>query len=109
LNIDPVPFNPTGDCEPGGIYFAREHILAFLNYGLWLRKVTLPDDAQVYENPRKPRKWKADKVILGERERITVDVIKRLFEEGANKQTGLSSNNLNVYYYYIVHNLLKTN
>ena len=21
-NEDPLPFNPTGDCEPGGIYFA---------------------------------------------------------------------------------------
>jgi len=42
LNVDPKPFNPCGNCEPGGIYFSREDILAFLGYGPWIRKVTLP-------------------------------------------------------------------
>ena len=51
LNVDPKPFNPNGNCEPGGIYFSREDILAFLGYGPWIRKVTLPKDALVYENP----------------------------------------------------------
>jgi hypothetical protein len=77
VNIDIVPFNPSGDCKPGDIYFAREDIFAFLSYGPWIRKVTLPEDAQVYENPGTPRKWKADKVILGEREKINdVNIIK---------------------------------
>jgi len=84
LNIDPIEFNPSGDCEPGGIYFSRKDIFAFINYGPWIRKVTLPKDAKIYENPGKPKKWKADKVILGEREEITVEVIKRLINEGAN-------------------------
>ena len=84
LNVDPEPFNPSGDCEPGGIYFAREDIFAFLNYGPWIREVVIPEDAQVYENPGKPKKWKADKVILRERERININVIKRLIKEGAN-------------------------
>ena len=84
LNIDPIEFNPSGDCEPGGIYFAKEDILYFLDYGPWIRKVTLPEDAQIYENPGEPKKWKADKVILGEREKITVEVIKRLIDEGAD-------------------------
>jgi len=39
LNEDPRPFNPSGDCEPGGIYFAREDILAFLSYGPWIRQL----------------------------------------------------------------------
>jgi hypothetical protein len=84
LNIDPVPFDPSGDCMPGGIYFSREDILSFLDYGPWIRKVTIPEDAQLYENPGEPKKWKADRVILGERERITIEVIKRLIEEGAS-------------------------
>ncbi|MDD4081769.1 MAG: ankyrin repeat domain-containing protein [Sphaerochaetaceae bacterium] len=84
LNIDPIKFNPRGNCSPGGIYFSREDILAFLDYGPWIRKVTLPDDAQVYENPGKPRKWKTDKVILGKKEKITAKVIKRLIDEGAD-------------------------
>jgi ankyrin repeat protein len=84
LNIDIQKFNPSGDCKPGGIYFSREDILAFLGYGPWIRKVTIPEDAQVYENPGNPKKWKADKVILEERERINVKVIRRLINEGSD-------------------------
>jgi hypothetical protein len=84
LNVDILPFNPSGNCEPGGIYFTREDILAFLNYGPWIREVIIPEDAQVYENPSSLKKWKADKVILGERRRITVDVVRELIKEGAN-------------------------
>jgi len=87
LNIDPIEFNPSGDCKPGGIYFSREDILAFLGYGFWIRKVTIPEDAKIYENPGKPKKWKADKVILGEREEINLEVIKRVIDEGANPIT----------------------
>jgi len=84
LNIDNIEFKPFGNCLSGGIYFSREDILAFLDYGPWIRKVTLPEDARVYENPGKPRKWKADRIILGEREEINLEVIKRLIDEGAN-------------------------
>ncbi|MDD4081772.1 MAG: ankyrin repeat domain-containing protein [Sphaerochaetaceae bacterium] len=87
LNIDPKEFNPSGDCSPGGIYFSREDILAFLNCGIWIRKVTLPEDARVYENPSYPKKWKADRVILGKKEKITIKVIKRLIDEGADPKT----------------------
>ena len=83
LNIDILPFNPSGDCQSGGIYFSKEDILSFLGYGPWIRKVTIPNDAQVYENPGKPKKWKADKVILGRKKKITVKVIEELIKEGA--------------------------
>ena len=84
LNVDVLKFNPVGDCEPGGIYFSREDILAFLEYGPWIRKVIIPEDAQVYENPEYPKKWKANKVILEKRRKITAKVIKELIEEGAD-------------------------
>jgi len=84
LNIDPLKFRPYGNCEPGGIYFSREDIFTFLDWGPWIRKVTLPEDAQIYENPGKPKKWKADKVILGKKEKINLKVIKRLIDEGAD-------------------------
>jgi hypothetical protein len=84
LNVDVLPFNPSGDCESGGIYFARKDILAFLDCGPWIRKVTIPEDAKVYENPGSPKKWKADKVILGRRSKITTKKIKQLIEEGAD-------------------------
>ena len=84
LNEDPLPFNPSGNCEPGGIYFSREDILAFLDYGPWIRKVTIPEGEPIYENPGSPKKWKAKRVILGPRRRINFQVIKELVEEGAN-------------------------
>ena len=84
LNIDPHKFNPSGDCQPGGIYFASKDILAFLDYGPWIRKVTLPKNARIYENPGSPKKWKADKVVLGKRKRIDVKIIQELIEEGAD-------------------------
>ena len=65
-------FNPSGDCKPGGIYFAAEDIFEFLgldNY-IYVREVTLPADAQFYKNPGEPVKWKADKVILGRKRRL---------------------------------------
>ena len=83
LNVDIQTFNPTGDCQDGGIYFAREDILSFLSYGLWIREVMLPKDARIYKNPGTPEKWKADKVILGQRRKITAEVVKELIAEGA--------------------------
>lgn len=83
LNINVEPFNPKGDCTNGGIYFAREDILAFLDCGIWLRKVTLPENPEVYENPGRPKKWKTHRVILNSRVRITHETIKKLISEGA--------------------------
>ena len=85
LNVDPIPFEKEGSCCPGGIYFARKDILAFLGYGPWLRKVTIPTDAEMVLDPEKePEKWRASRVILGKREKITVEVVERLIQEGAN-------------------------
>jgi hypothetical protein len=84
LNVDPIPFNPTGSCRPGGIYFARKAILAFLYVGPLICKVTLPKDARIYKDPNRIEKWKADKVILGKVEKINAAVIKKLIKEGAN-------------------------
>lgn len=86
LNIDPKPFNPSGDCDPGGIYFARKDILAFINYGTELYEVEPVGD--VYENPSEdgePKKWKAHSVILKHIGKILdLNSLKMLFEQGAN-------------------------
>ena len=85
MNIDVVPFNPSGACRSGGIYFAREDIFEFYDYGPWIREVIIPEDGQVYENPGSPKKWKADRVILGaKRAKWDLEVIKELVESGAN-------------------------
>ena len=84
LNTDVLPFNPRGDCEKGGIYFSREDILAFLDYGPWIRKVTLPENEGIYENPGMPKKWKSHCVILGKRKKITARIIQKLIAARAN-------------------------
>ena len=85
LVVDPVPFAETGSCVRGGIYFAREDILAFLCYGPWIREVTIPDDARVVENPGYgARKWRADRVVLGPRRRIDAETVRELIADGAD-------------------------
>jgi len=85
LNIDPVPFNPSGACQPGGMYFASKDILEFLSDGPWIRQVTLPDDAQIYKDPGGVQKWKADKFILGRRRKVaSAKVIEELIADGVD-------------------------
>src|ERR1039458_6200474 len=67
LNIDPVPFDETGDCCPGGIYFSdAQHVLSFLGAGhRWLRRCTVPPAAQMVKNPGSGTpKWRASQLIL---------------------------------------------
>ena len=86
---DSRPFMPIGSCVPGGIYFAREDILAFISYGPWIRTVTLPDDARWVEDPDKNiKKWRADRVILGPRRRVEAEVVRVLLAEGADANAG---------------------
>ena len=79
-------FNPSGNCKPGGIYFAAEDIFEFLNINdyVYVREVTLPADAQIYKNPGNPEKWKADKVILGRKRKLDdVKTIQWMLDNGA--------------------------
>ena len=52
-NEDPLDFNPNGDCEPGGIYFASHHILCFLHNGDSVYECE--PVGEIYENPDKIR------------------------------------------------------
>jgi len=84
LNVDIIAWNPSGSCTPGGLYFSREDILGFIDYGPWIRKVTLLKDSKIYKDPgRVYEKWKTNKFILGERKKINTKVIKKLIKEGA--------------------------
>jgi hypothetical protein len=64
LNIDTVPFNPTGSCLPGGLYFSdKENIVNYLGHGKLIAYLELPEDARIYKDPD-GNKWKADKIII---------------------------------------------
>jgi len=83
LNTDIIPFNPNGDCKPGGIYFSRGAILAFIHYGEDLYEVE--PVGEVYENPNNPKKWKAHTVNLKYIGKASdIKVIKLLVDEGAD-------------------------
>lgn len=59
---DHVPFNPTGSCKPGGIYFTlREYLPEFRRFGDKAVVITLYDDSRVYVEDRK---FKADKFFV---------------------------------------------
>jgi hypothetical protein len=85
LNVCNEEFNPSGTCIDGGMYFAREDILAFINYGCYLFEVELLEDSRVYEDPCFfIKKWKTDKFILKNKREINLETIKHLVDEGAN-------------------------
>ena len=69
LNVDTQPFNPSGECEPGGLYFfCEESLHTFSKYVsrdiTWIREVTLLPDSRVY---KMKNKFKTDKFFLGPR------------------------------------------
>lgn len=75
LNVDPVPFNPKGDCSAGGIYFIKkEEIGKWITYAeapmFYYRYVDFPSDALIYSEGDK---FKADKLLLGGRHEIFAD------------------------------------
>jgi hypothetical protein len=85
LNTDTVPWSPAGSCKPGGLYFCEiQHVLEFLNYGVWLREVTLPEGEEIYKDPG-GNKYKAHQIILGRRRDLRkVSTWKYLIKSGAD-------------------------
>jgi hypothetical protein len=70
---DILPFDPSNQCSPGGIYFCDLlNIKKWLQYGNntmhYVRSVVIPDDAKIYIETGK---FKANKIILGPRELIS--------------------------------------
>ena len=82
-NEDPLPFNPNGDCESGGIYFASTDILAFSDYGTELYEVE--PIGEIYENPGEPQKYKAHALNMQYVGKIDdLDTVKYLVCNGVN-------------------------
>lgn len=65
LNKDTRYFQPNGECTSGGFYFTDlDNIQHWCGHGPYMRRVLIPNDAQVYIEKSK---YKADKLILEER------------------------------------------
>ena len=63
LNVDTKKFNPSGECQEGGLYFFNDlkYFSNFYDYGPQLGIIDIPDDALVYSEEIK---FKADKLFL---------------------------------------------
>ena len=62
LNKDPNKFNPIKECRPGGLYFTEAcKLIEWLCYGIYICKVTIPDEAKVYIEDDK---FKADMIYV---------------------------------------------
>ena len=88
LNILKEPFNDNSynRCCAGGLYFTDiENIFEFLNYGIYLREITLPNDKPEFKMVKDVNKYRANMIILGKRyELFKVETYKMLIERGAD-------------------------
>ena len=90
LNVLKEKFNdnPDDSCCKGGFYFTNaENIFKFLNYGIYLREVTLPTDNPDFRmiKDKEDDKWRANMIILGKRYDLSsVDTFKYLIGCGAD-------------------------
>lgn len=70
LNEDPLPWNPQGSCQPGGLYFTDiAGLHGFLNFGFQVAVIRVPDGTPVYcesmisfASYHVTRKWKAPRL-----------------------------------------------
>ena len=50
LNIDLIPFNSSGECQSGGLYYTDfDKFPLYLNYGTLIADVEIPEDAKIYK------------------------------------------------------------
>ena len=51
LNTDSIPFQPNGNCQPGGLYFTDEQYLHYFmngNYGDQIAFIDIVDNCTIY-------------------------------------------------------------
>ncbi len=64
LNTDDIPFDPSGSCKPGGLYFTNlDNSYKFLNHGDLIADVEVPKGVEIYADPDGD-KWKAPSIII---------------------------------------------
>ena len=91
LNVLKEKFNddPWASCVPGGFYFTDyEKLPKFLDYGIWIREITIPEDARVIKDTD-GNKWRTDKIILGKKYHINNDFDKWFDPEKFNWEDSL--------------------
>jgi len=73
--VDPLPFDPNGECSKGGMYFFEQSQLLYfplyVNCEWWIREVILLPESRVY---KEEDKYKTDIFFLKERKRFDGDL-----------------------------------
>jgi hypothetical protein len=88
LNIDTQPFGQDDFCANGLYFYDLQYLWRYRNMGVNVRKITLPHDAVYLEEENYDmKKYKANKVILGEKIEIGSDKFIKLV-----KDTNLENN-----------------
>lgn len=72
LNIDKVPFNPSGSCKSGGLYFTTAECLHnYFHMGDYIAFIEIPPNARVYKDPSNKFRetttgdfYKADQIFI---------------------------------------------
>ena len=83
INVDPKPFKPEGNCKKGGLYFAKEDILAYCYIGPMVYRVK--PIGKVYDDHNLFQKYKANSIdieFVGNWHE-NPEVIKELIKDGA--------------------------
>ena len=87
LNVDTVPFDKTGSCCAGGLYFSdTENIMRFFDGDMrWIREITIPkgENDFVKDPSNNPPKWRSHSVVCGPRKDLNkVSTWKWMVSEG---------------------------
>lgn len=87
INFDTNEFSYEGSCVPNGLYFTTiEHLYMFMNFGVHVREITLPEnepDFKMVQDPDKNSEWRANQIILGKK--YTMEEFTRLYHEKLDK------------------------
>ena len=90
LNILTEKFNDDANdsCCAGGFYFTNvRNIFKFIEYGVYLREITLPTEDPEFKmiKDKTGDKWRSNMIILGNRYNLfTVNTVEYLIKKGAN-------------------------
>ena len=79
--------DPDASCVAGGFYFTDvENIFKFLDFGIYLREITLPiNDSDFRIVKDKSDKWRTNKIILGQKRNLSdVSTFQYLIDRGAD-------------------------
>lgn len=105
LNVLEKEFDPSLDYCANELYFSDiEHIFDFIEFGIYVREITLPIDNAEFKIVRLDNKYRANMIILGKQYRLNnIETMKMLSDRGAkmNKDNLLLWSAQNCYWHLV--------